>query len=69
MAHTKTRLDYDYENLQPAARARALADYLPFVDPENAGDPEGTFMESCKENEWRFYADGSAVRDEETKCQ
>jgi len=54
-----------YQELSGPAKARALADYLPYVDPANAGDPEGTFVESCRENDWRFHADGSPVRDEE----
>jgi hypothetical protein len=54
-----------YQELSGPAKARALADYLPYVDPANAGDPEGTFVESCRENDWRFRADGSPVRDEE----
>ena len=56
------KTEFTYDELTGSAQARALGDYLPFVDPENAGDPEGTFIEACKENDWSFHADGSAVR-------
>jgi len=66
MTHIKTRLEYAYEDLQPEAQSRALADYLPYVDPENM-DAFGTFMKACDEHQWKFYSDGTAVRDGGTK--
>ena len=55
---------FKYEELSGAAKVKALGDYLPFVDLENAHDPEGTFVTSCAENDWRFHADGSTVREQ-----
>ena len=61
--HTKTRLEFSINGLEPEARDKAYADWRPFCDPENADHAYITFMESCDEHGWRFYADGSSVEE------
>ena len=61
--HTHTRLDYAIQDLDLEAQYRALADYLPFLDNPNEKNPMFKFYAACDWHQWRFYADGSAVRD------
>jgi len=60
---TSTRLEYNYEDLQPEARDKAFADWLPYCDPEHKSRAFETFCASCDKHGWKFFADGSPVKE------